>query len=148
MKSYVRLMDGLLQDATVYDATDEIVFNLTANSRTVRNVLIAYTGGELRVFKILRKPNYKHIGIRTLLNDLSENLMSFYQLPFTGICWGMPEVTYDRQLRAFALNRTLLFREDGYLYPGLKQAIERDGLSVSGIPELLAFLSAFTEKVE
>lgn len=148
MKSSVRFMDGQLLDATLYNDDDDIVFNLTHSSKTIRNCLIAFTNNGLKMFKIVRKENNRHLGIRYLLNELAANLDSHYHFTFTGLVWGVPEVAYDKAMKVLALNGVILFREDGYLYPTFQHMLKQHQVNSTDITSLLSFLSEFSAKAE
>lgn len=148
MKSSVRFMDGQLLDATLYGDNNEIILNLTHNSRAIRNCLIGFTDDGLQMFKIVRKVNFRHFGIRYLLNELTSNLDSHYHFTFKGVVWGVPEISYDNTLRVFALNGTILFREDGYIYPAFQQSLDQQEITTTTITNLLSFLTDFSAKTE
>ncbi|UKS72124.1 hypothetical protein MOA67_gp299 [Klebsiella phage KpLz-2_45] len=140
MSTTVRFTDGHLLDLTLMNDTD-CLLTLSLSSKTIRHSVVVAIDGTLVVYRILRKS--KEAGpIRSLLNQVEENLSSHYHFEMKGLVWGQPAITRIKGRWWWLLNEIPIIDELGNLSALFQEILDKYNIVVTDKTQLLQYFNS------
>ncbi|UGO54240.1 hypothetical protein HAYMO_258 [Serratia phage vB_SmaM_Haymo] len=144
MKVTVKLSEGIVQNVSVIDDSNDVVLNIARRSSVARHCLIVGTKDGLQVYRITRTQAGRKLPIRPLLNLIEEDLKSHYNLMFRGVCWGKPSYSVYNGVNHFVLNTCFISTWEGEITEVFRETLEKAGLDTVPKAGLVEFIKYFT----
>lgn len=140
MTTIVRFTDGQLLDLSLTNDTD-VLLTLSLTAKNIRHSVVLFIGGKLVVYRILRK-NKEAGPIRTLLNQVEENLLLHYNFEMKGLIWGQPAIARIKGRYWWMLNELLVIDELGNFSPGFQDTMNQYNIANPDSSALLTYFES------